>query len=1270
MPIILVKSNEKRELIKTLSNLGNFKKVDFQEFGSGKFSCALVYNKKSELAQKIIKIKELLIEKDEYFSTREGIFFCGDKYDPEQAAFLFPGQGSQYRTMLQNYLSYPVFKKEFEQLCDYSLKKDIDVRSMIHGESPTKELNDTRNAQPALAAVCWSAYKLLDHFGIKPSSFAGHSFGELVSLAAGNCYSSEFLMKLSIERGRLMSKADSLSPGKMIAIVNSSSENWIDLHSQVEGLMVEGELELANINTHGQLVYSGKESAVIKFKEFCTKKKIKNTILGTSAAFHSSLMEPISNEFQKFLKSNQNEYRKPHTKVFSNLSNREYTTENDIVENLSLQLTHQVDWVGVIGSMYQSGIRIFYEVGPRTILGKMVKNLIPTEDSLIISLDGDGDFESVLAISSVIGFPISYQKESVQKRSEKILNLNTQNKIVSGFMEKQKKLLKKLSSLENDEKKEQARNNILSHTEEVLHKYYELDLDTEELVTDSNVSMEVSQSDTDHPVAIWVKNEISRLTGFETSEISDDADFDSELSLDSITKMELFSGLVGEFGSELGDVSGLVGISNIRDLVNGLESNAQAVSKHEAEMSPEQQWVREEIARYTGISASEIGLEKRFTEDLMLDSIMKMDLFSAFSRVFPNKNIEMELIGQINCLKDLEIISKDKVDQVAVKVDEKKETKENKKFSKIFKERLSFYLGVPADQIQSTSNFEYDLNLNIFEKEDLMNSLVTEFPYFQLAGRELLNTQSVGDLMALEKSFDRRSSERSDDEEVERYSFERIEIEVKKDEDITYSDNLIFCPLLVEKGFDKIETWLNKKTKVSSHPVSSVSDVENIIKKLNSINSDETIDILFVLSPLAKLDLRSWEIQMEKYISFLYRFSRELIHVFKAGKQVNIKLLLDGSRDAFVKGTVGFFRSLVKEIEINVNIVDMVWDKKSGNEIPWPLLWQQETHTENSCHYFFKKDKKYFYESLKKSLAPKHQKLDIPEEPKILLLGGARGITAEISKFLSEFFNGKIFAIGRTQFYGEFPYPEHPTNRELREFLKTKIDNEFELKDQESRNRIFNSEFEKIVKQREIFTTKDSVERRGGTFHYFKGDVTNIHELQNIVTEIEKEYGSLDGLIHAPGVIQDSLLDNKEFNVFEKVIKTKVQSALNLYTLFKNRKNLSFVCFFSSLSSWSGAPGQTDYSLANEIVNVIAEHWNDKNHCKVSSLLWSIWTETGLASSSLINQMSLLKLGGISNRAGVRLFKEELVLRGLSEKKVLFSPRSTLDYSLKARSHG
>ena len=84
------------------------------------------------------------------------------------------------------------------------------------------DLRDTRNAQPAIGAVSFGAWRVLtERFGITADAFAGHSYGELVALAAAGRLSTAELFTLSRLRGQLMAEQRAGDPGAMLAVFAS-----------------------------------------------------------------------------------------------------------------------------------------------------------------------------------------------------------------------------------------------------------------------------------------------------------------------------------------------------------------------------------------------------------------------------------------------------------------------------------------------------------------------------------------------------------------------------------------------------------------------------------------------------------------------------------------------------------------------------------------------------------------------------------------------------------------------------------------------------------------------------------------------------------------------------------------------------------------------------------------------------------------------------------------------------------------------------------------
>ncbi|MGE5385622.1 MAG: SDR family NAD(P)-dependent oxidoreductase, partial [Betaproteobacteria bacterium] len=281
----------------------------------------------------------------------------------------------------------------------------------------------------------------------------------------------------------------------------------------------------------------------------------------------------------------------------------------------------------------------------------------------------------------------------------------------------------------------------------------------------------------------------------------------------------------------------------------------------------------------------------------------------------------------------------------------------------------------------------------------------------------------------------------------------------------------------------------------------------------------------------------------------------------------------------------------------------------------------------------------------------------------ILLVGGAVGITAEASVMLAREYHAHIVATGRTPMPEQYPYQGINDDASLKRILFDEL-NRTEHGDVAASVR---EEHKRIRRQREIWTTRERVERAGGKFSYYQVDVTQHVALADTLAKIREECGPIHGVIHGAGIIDDSLLEKKTVEEFKAVYYTKAISVFNL-ALGLWHDPLRFVFMFSSLASFAGTPGQTDYVAANEVINAMAKFWNARVRYPVRSLLWSVWTETGLiASSAAQRQMARLGLAGISNEQGVKLLHDELVAGPKFDDWVLLTPQSTLEYTTRGQ---
>jgi len=210
------------------------------------------------------------------------------------AVFLFPGQGSQYPGMAAGlYKSEPLVRRAIDRcarLLEPALKADLRrllFPSRRDRDGAAEALKNTKWAQPALFTVGYALAELWSSWGVKPSAMIGHSVGEYVAATLAGVMSLEDALSVIATRGQLISE---MPRGSMLAVM-----------SAVEGLerFVNGKISIAAVNAPGFTVLSGPDAAMEHLEKELEKEKVPARRLHTSHAFHSSMMDPILEQFEE-----------------------------------------------------------------------------------------------------------------------------------------------------------------------------------------------------------------------------------------------------------------------------------------------------------------------------------------------------------------------------------------------------------------------------------------------------------------------------------------------------------------------------------------------------------------------------------------------------------------------------------------------------------------------------------------------------------------------------------------------------------------------------------------------------------------------------------------------------------------------------------------------------------------------------------------------------------------------------------------------------------
>ncbi|WP_414548493.1 SDR family NAD(P)-dependent oxidoreductase [Anabaena sp. CCY 0017] len=249
--------------------------------------------------------------------------------------------------------------------------------------------------------------------------------------------------------------------------------------------------------------------------------------------------------------------------------------------------------------------------------------------------------------------------------------------------------------------------------------------------------------------------------------------------------------------------------------------------------------------------------------------------------------------------------------------------------------------------------------------------------------------------------------------------------------------------------------------------------------------------------------------------------------------------------------------------------------------------------------------------------------------------GGAKGITAQCAIKIAQHQPCKFILLGRSELLEIEPAFAQDCIEEpaLKKRIMENLLSQGEKPTPMSVLKIYN----KIVSSREIKKTLASIQETGAQAEYISVDVTNVADLQQKLAAV----GAITGIIHGAGNLADKLIEKKTEQDFEKVYTAKVQGLENLLTCV-NLEQLQHLVLFSSVTGFYGNLGQSDYAIANEILNKSA-HLIKQNHpqCHVVAINWGAW-DSGMVSPELKKALAERGFDIIPVDAGTQMLVNEL----------------------------
>ncbi|CAM2066050.1 SDR family NAD(P)-dependent oxidoreductase [Sulfidibacter corallicola] len=1157
-----------------------------------------------------------------------------DSIEPDaKVAFLFPGQGSQRPGMLAEiFVAFP-------QLNDI-LEMGAPWRDRLHPptahdpaqrEAQRQAITDTRVAQPVLGMTGLAMKRLLDEVGCVPDMLAGHSYGELVALCAAGGLAERDLLPLSEHRGICLLEAAGDDPGTMAAV--SASPDTI-----AAILGEDSEVVSANLNHPQQTVISGTTAAVEHAMERLEAASIAAKRIPVACAFHSPVVAKAETTFAEKLA--EGDIGKPELPVFANTTAARYPEDpTQIRALLAEHLVSPVRFTEQIEAMYRAGARIFVEVGAGSVLTNLTHRILKDRPHHRIVTDRVGEpglrqWCRALAELAILGKPID-PSPLLRDRGARVLDMTggpaelpATTWFVDGLLAKPK------------------RGAMPAHGLKIMSEPVQLP---------STAPQVAASAERDQTVMTYLQSvremvQASRevMLGYLGRQPADPVQSLMQPTLDFATE----SAVDREQWQPVGAT-----------IANGVE--AEATNRPHPGFDTKTTLLAL-VAERTGYPEDMLDLDLDLEADLSIDSIKRIEIIGELAerlgfkdRIGEESDALMEELASQKTLRSMLTW----LDQMAPSADDPVAAMDSANEPTADLRTLLLHIvgertGYPEEVLDLDLDLEADLSIDSIKRLEIVGELADRLGMSDMqSGDQDEMVEALAAMKTLRAIVDWLERQRDRSAEASGAATRRPTGDIgaaRGDEDrlATVSRYVLAVDEVPHaiKGDHRLQGMhflitddtMGLAPALGDRLVAHGAQVRIIATGEKASETFGHVDGLIHLGGLAPsayvTDIKQF---FELMQTVLINGARYLLAAGGMGGgfgHYRHGLADDDMTFSRGGGIAGLVKSVAKEWPelrahwVDLNLEEAVEDLASYLETE---LLADKPLTEVAYADGNRRAVRVVEATLPAEVESTVDRLELGSDSVILVTGGARGITAKIAIELARRYGCRMELVGRSP----IPEGEEPGDiaaaADLRTLRRVLIERGGKRPPSE-----IESEANRILARREIRATLSALHQAGSEVTYTALDVRDHQAFESYIEGVYERHGTIDGVIHGAGVVEDKLLRHKTTESFERVFDTKVFGALVLAKQL--REDTRFVVFFSSVAGAFGNRGQVDYAAANDVLDKIAHSLQTRLKGRVVSINWGPWAGRGMVSPELEREYARRGIGLIPLESGVAAFMNEL----------------------------